>query len=157
MYSKFEDGPDEIDLKLLSMLARNGRVTNKEMARNINLSEPATKQRVEKLIKKGYIKGFTAKIDHSMLGLGMAFHTMASVKSASHSMEVAEKIMQIPEVTSVDSVTGMYDLIIKGRVKDQEHLYQTLKKIQEIEYVSHILTMMVIKSMGEKEAFYFSP
>lgn len=157
MYAKFEDGPDEIDLKLLSMLVRNGRVTNKEMARNINLSEPATKQRVEKLIKKGYIKGFTARIDHSRLGYTMAFHTMASVKSATHSAEVAQKLMEIPEITSVDSVTGMYDLIIKGRVRDQEHLYQTLKKIQEIEYISHILTMMVIKSLGEKETFDFSP
>ena len=87
----------------------------------------------------------------------MAFHTMASVKSATHSAEVAQKIMEIPEITSVDSVTGMYDLIIKGRVRDQEHLYQTLKKIQEIEYISHILTMMVIKSLGEKETFDFFP
>ncbi|WP_393971354.1 Lrp/AsnC family transcriptional regulator [Oxyplasma meridianum] len=156
MCTKFEDEPDEIDLKLLRMLIKNGRATNKEMARNINLSEPATKQRVEKLIKRGYIKGFTAKIDHSRLGYNLAFHTMASVKSGGHSIEVAEKLMELPEISSVDSVTGMYDLIIKGKVKDQEHLYRTLKKIQETEYISHLLTMMVIKSMGEKEAFDFT-
>ncbi|UOA29457.1 Lrp/AsnC family transcriptional regulator [Pseudosulfitobacter sp. DSM 107133] len=59
---------DRIDLKILTELQGNGRITNAELAERVHLSPSPCLMRVKKLQKSGYITGYAAQIDVAMLG-----------------------------------------------------------------------------------------
>ncbi|WP_061951585.1 Lrp/AsnC ligand binding domain-containing protein [Acidiplasma cupricumulans] len=58
--------------------------------------------------------------------------------------------MKISSISSVDMITGEYDLILRGYAKNQDDLYYILSKIQSIEGIDHLFTNIVIKSLGNK-------
>ena len=55
--------PDRLDLKILEILQKNGRITNKELAVRVNLSSSACHQRLQRLIDDGWILGFNGQIN----------------------------------------------------------------------------------------------
>ena len=62
---------DEKDAKILEILQKDGRTTNVELARAVELTPSATLERVRKLEERGLIKGYTALLDPRALGLGL--------------------------------------------------------------------------------------
>src|ERR1043165_6781056 len=62
---------DERDAKILGILQKDGRTTNVELARAVELTPSATLERVRKLEERGLIKGYTAILDPHALGLGL--------------------------------------------------------------------------------------
>ena len=62
---------DEKDARILEILQRDGRETNVELARAVELTPSATLERVRKLEERGLIKGYTAMLDPHALGLGL--------------------------------------------------------------------------------------
>ncbi len=59
---------DDIDLKILDILAANGREAHERIGKTLNLSRPAVHQRVRKLEETGLIKSYHASIDWTKLG-----------------------------------------------------------------------------------------
>ena len=59
---------DEIDVKLLTLLQADGRISQHDLAEAVGLSSPATGERLRKLEEHGIIKGFTAILDAKLLG-----------------------------------------------------------------------------------------
>ncbi|QYF84092.1 Lrp/AsnC family transcriptional regulator [Brevibacterium sp. PAMC21349] len=53
---------DRTDKKILSLLENNGRMSMKELAQEVSLTAPATKERVNKLEESGVIKGYKTEI-----------------------------------------------------------------------------------------------
>ena len=62
---------DSVDLKILSLLQQNARYTLKDIAKEVELSTPAVSSRLEKLESSNIIKGYTALINYSTLGLNI--------------------------------------------------------------------------------------
>ena len=62
---------DERDAKILGILQKEGRTTNVELARAVELTPSATLERVRKLEERGLIKGYRAILDPHALGLGL--------------------------------------------------------------------------------------
>ena len=59
---------DQIDIKILYELQKNGRITNVELAELVNLSPSPCLMRVKKLQQDGYITGYSARINVGKLG-----------------------------------------------------------------------------------------
>ncbi len=59
---------DDIDLRILRILAANGRETHENIGKTLNLSRPAVHQRVKKLEETGLIKDYHASVDWGKLG-----------------------------------------------------------------------------------------
>ena len=65
---------DDRDRDILRRLQANGRLTNAELAEQVNLSASACLRRVRTLEEKGYIAGYAAVLDEASMGLaGVAF------------------------------------------------------------------------------------
>ena len=62
---------DKIDLKILSNLQDNGRMTNVDLAKNAGISPPPCLRRVRTLEDTGCIRGYHADIDTEALGFGV--------------------------------------------------------------------------------------
>ena len=59
---------DDVDIQLLDILQRQGRITNADLAKAVELSPPSVLQRVRALEKLGLIKGYHAILDPERLG-----------------------------------------------------------------------------------------
>ena len=59
---------DQTDRKILAELARNSRITMKELGEKVHLTSPAVTSRVEKLEQAGVIEGYSIIVNQSKLG-----------------------------------------------------------------------------------------
>ena len=72
---------DRIDIKILAVLQRNGRITNVELADEVSLSPSLCLMRVKKLQQAGYITGYSAQIDLARLGPTLTVFTEFTLKN----------------------------------------------------------------------------
>ena len=59
---------DDLDLRILTLLLRDGRAPASQLAEQVGLSRPAVADRIEKLERHGVIRGTTVVVDHQTLG-----------------------------------------------------------------------------------------
>lgn len=111
---------DRIDLRILAILQREGRITNLELAERIGLSPTATSERFRRLIKDGYVTGFGARLDPRKLGFGLlAFVEVLLDKTTPDAFaRFAEAVNRAPEVLECHMVAGGFDYLVKARLKD---------------------------------------
>ncbi|MDN5650572.1 MAG: winged helix-turn-helix transcriptional regulator, partial [Acinetobacter sp.] len=59
---------DRIDIRILDILQKDGKISNIKLAEKVNLSPTAALARVQKLTGEGFILGYEAKLNPKMLG-----------------------------------------------------------------------------------------
>ena len=59
---------DNIDLRILDMLQRNGKLSQAKIAGAVGLTTPSVNERIKKMERHGMIKGFVALLDHDKMG-----------------------------------------------------------------------------------------
>lgn len=142
---------DQTDFNILKILQENGRVTNLELSKTIDLSPAPTLERVKKLEKQGYIKSYHALVNHLTLGIGIeALIQISLVRQLENPMHnFAEQISQIDEVVECYQVTGDYDYLLKVMVEDIDALNilisEKLSKIEEIGQFKSFIILSKVK------------
>lgn len=74
---------DATDGAILGHLQRDGRITNKELADRVGLSQSACSERVKRLQDAGVIVGYSAILDWSKLGANISARAVVEVEGAS--------------------------------------------------------------------------
>src|SRR3979411_2877809 len=72
---------DEIDLKILSEIQADGRITNVEPARRVGISPPPCLRRVRTLEEAGYIQGYRGLLDPRRLGFDVTVFASVHLSS----------------------------------------------------------------------------
>ena len=149
-----EDGPrlDAVDRQLLRLLQDSGRTTNRELARQVDLSPPALQKRVQKLQDAGVIQRYTALIDREAVGLDLL--CFVQVTLAHHEPESVqgfrEQVGEIPEVLECHHLTGEFDYLMKVVVRNHKDLERFLfEKLTSISGVDKIRTSIVLRQIKE--------
>ncbi len=104
---------DELDKKILRMIADNARVPFLEVARECHVSGAAIHQRIQKLTKMGVIKGTHYQFDPEKLGYETCAYVGLYLKDPMTFDTVVEALEKIPQVVECHYTTGGYDLFIK--------------------------------------------
>ena len=100
------------DKTISKRLAANARISVKQLAQEVFLSSPAVSARIERLEKKGVIKGYQAILDHEALDL----HILAFVNIAVAPEKKETLILyasSCPNVLECHHITGEYSLVFK--------------------------------------------
>ncbi|MCD6503548.1 MAG: winged helix-turn-helix transcriptional regulator [Euryarchaeota archaeon] len=112
---------DEIDAKILEALLRDGRISYRLLARELNISPPTVSSKIEKLLELGVIRGYTAIIDHTKLGQMLVFIVME---------KLPDDISQLEPIRIVyKTADGRYLAI--STVYGLEELYDVLSHLRE--------------------------
>lgn len=113
---------DSIDHRLLGVLQRRGRISNAELAEEVNLSASACHRRVHRLEAEGYIRGYVALLDARKIGVpAMAFVEITLSTQADDLLEAFEKaVSRIPDVLECHLTAGTADYILKIVAEDTE-------------------------------------
>ncbi len=72
---------DDIDLKILSELQRDGRIRNNELAERVGISEPPCRRRVRALRERGYVSAIRATLDETLLGYEVISFVLIQLQS----------------------------------------------------------------------------
>lgn len=122
---------DEIDIKILTLLQENSRLTNKEIASEIHLSPTPTFERVKRLEREGYIEKYMAVLNAEKLNRGFIAFCYISMKQHTYdnSQRIMEAVQNIPEIVECYNISGDYDFLLKIYVSDMKAYQQFVLKI----------------------------
>jgi|TARA_R100000655_G_C2882366_1_gene175514 Lrp/AsnC family transcriptional regulator, leucine-responsive regulatory protein len=141
---------DAYDRAILRKLQQEGRISNQDLAENVNLSPSPCLRRVRRLEEEGVIDGYTARLNARRLGLNlMAFIQISMDKHIPERFEGFESaVANFPEVLECHLITGQAaDYLLKVVVEDMDGYQQfLLNKITRIEGVSGVQSSFVLKS-----------
>ena len=106
---------DKFDQKLVSALQKDGRATNVELADAVHLSAPQCLRRVRALEERGVIRGYTALVESTKIGLGvMAFVSLTIDRSQSKRVRQLEPdLAKFPEIVECYTVSGEFDYMLR--------------------------------------------
>ncbi|MBB3455416.1 Lrp/AsnC family leucine-responsive transcriptional regulator [Rhizobium sp. BK313] len=121
---------DIIDQRMLEALARNARISLKELAEVAGLSSPSAAERLRRLEERGVIAAFT--VDIAPEALGYSLQAIVRVRPLPGQLHVVERIIQeTPEFIECDKVTGDDCFIGRLVVRSMGELDGILDKIAE--------------------------
>ncbi|RGL05384.1 Lrp/AsnC family transcriptional regulator [Prevotella disiens] len=115
-------GLDQLDKKILCLIAEDARIPFLEVARECKVSGAAIHQRIQKLTNLGVLKGSQFVIDPEKIGFETCAYMGLNLKNPENFDEVVESLKKIPEIVECHYTTGEYDLFIKVYAHNNHHL-----------------------------------
>lgn len=137
---------DDIDTQILTILQKDARTSNAEIARCVGLAPSAVLERMRKLEEKGIIRGYHVDIDPRLLD----FRLTCFVAVQTTDCGVESQLAEIPEVVEVHDVAGEDSYLLKIRAKNTEHLAHLLRdKIKTLPTVLRTKTTVALETFKE--------
>ncbi|WP_327582013.1 Lrp/AsnC family transcriptional regulator [Nonomuraea sp. NBC_00507] len=134
---------EEIDRRIVTLLARDGRMSFTDLARETGLSVSAVHQRVRRLEKRGVLRGYAAIIDHDAIGLPLtAFVSIKPIDPAAPD-DAPERLAHLAAIEACHSVAGDESYILKVRVASPVALEDLLQQIRAAANVSTRTTVVL--------------
>ncbi len=137
---------DLINLRIIEILEKNAMTTFIEIARIVGTSDATVHLRIKKLQQSGIIKKFTILINNCLLGYRTLVFIGVRIKQQDPEKIVSE-LVSIDEVLEVHEIYSYFDILIKLRTKDLEHLREIVAlKIKKIDGIEDLTVMNVLKT-----------
>ena len=141
---------DETNRKIVALLRENARRSFKDIGRNVGLSAPAVKRRVDRLEDEGVIRGYTAVIDPHAFG----WHAEAFVDlycEGGMSGEAVKRVVETePRVASAHTVAGEASAMLHVMAEDTKDLELALERIRNTEGISRTVTEVVLSTLFQR-------
>lgn len=141
---------DATDRQIVALLRENARRSFKDIGRNVGLSAPAVKRRVDRLEEAGVVRGYTAVIDPHAFG----WHAEAFVDlycEGSMSGEAIKRVVETePRVASAHTVAGEASAMLHVMAEDTKDLELALERIRNTEGISRTVTEVVLSTLFQR-------
>ena len=139
---------DSKDLRILSILQKNGRIPISELAIKLNMSDTPCLRRVKKLENAGVISGYTANIRADSLGFNAIVYVFVRLTENSNSNAdlFEDSVKDLPEVLECSVISGSHDYLLKIISHDLLSYESFIKQsIGNLRCVSSIESTVVLK------------
>lgn len=119
------------DRMILSILQREGRITNLELAERIGVPPTTASDRMRRLVKEGIVTGFAARLDPKRLGFGLLVFVEVLLDKTTPDVfdHFTAAVRRAPEVLECHMVAGGFDYLLKTRVRDMAAYRDFLGKV----------------------------
>jgi len=106
---------DQIDVRILTILQEDGRLTNKVLSERVNLSPRPCLERVRRLQKAGFIKRFSAVLTVEKFGDPVTIFSHISLNKQGVQVRgrFEQTVAQVEEVVECHEVSGYADFIAR--------------------------------------------
>jgi Lrp/AsnC family leucine-responsive transcriptional regulator len=143
---------DRTDRRILECLQADGRISNVDLARKVNLTPTPCIERVKRLERHGYIRGYTALLDPQMVDASLLVFVEIDLSHNSPDAfrKFREEARKLPEVLDCHLVSGNFDYLIKARVSDMKAYRELLgEKILSLPSVNGSRSYVVMEEVKE--------
>jgi Lrp/AsnC family leucine-responsive transcriptional regulator len=141
---------DNIDKNILQILQNNARISNAELAEQVNLSPTPCLRRVKRLEESGYINGYTAELNHEKLGVTIAAVVLVQLdaNTAENGKVFERDIQHLPQVLECLVLTGKYDYLLRVVERGlKEYEYFIKNKLANVAHIDRIDTTIVLNQI----------
>ncbi|WP_172329907.1 Lrp/AsnC family transcriptional regulator [Mangrovicoccus sp. HB161399] len=135
----------ETDRQILSALTENARQPVKALAERLGLSRTTVTARLDRLVAGGEIRKFTI-VTRSQEDAAVRAMMMVELQG-SLSRAVIRQMRAIPEIASLHSTNGAWDLVAEIRAGDLRDFDRVLRTIREIPGVLNSETSLLLDSV----------
>jgi len=141
---------DETDRAILALLQADGRISNAEVARRVELSAPATHARIKRLEDVGVIRRYVTLLDREAIGYDMVCFINVSLQL--HQFDAIERFKQLvldmPEVLECHHMTGEFDYLLKAVFRNRDELQRfVVDRLTPIPGMARIYTSLVLSEI----------
>jgi len=143
---------DRTDRRILECLQADGRISNVHLARKVNLTPTPCIERVRRLERQGYIRGYTALLNPELVNAGLLVFVEIDLSHTSPDAfrRFREEARQLPEIMDCHLVSGNFDYLIKARVSDMKAYRELLgEKILSLPGVNGSRSYVVMEEVKE--------
>jgi Lrp/AsnC family transcriptional regulator, leucine-responsive regulatory protein len=140
---------DPVDIALLDALQNDSRRSLAELGKLAGLSISATKDRIDKLQARGVIAGFHARLEPEAVGLDLLAFLFVAWSDPATEKPFLERIATEPSVLECHHVTGVWNYVLKVRVRNprllQGLLTHVVKAVPGVERTETIIALSSAK------------
>lgn len=138
---------DAIDLKILTELQNDGRITNVELARRVGISAPPCLRRVRALEEAGFIKGYRGLLDEKRLGYELVAFAMVHLSSqAEADLNAFEAyVRKQPLVRECWMLSGEIDFILKCVAPNLNAFQAFVAELTGAPHVRNVKTSLTLR------------
>lgn len=140
---------ESADVRLLTLLRENARLSTAEIARRLGLSRTTVQSRIERLEREGVIGGYTVRVRDDFEQSHIRAHIMITVRPR-QTTPVVTALRAIDAVRALHSVSGPYDLIAMGVVPTVSDMDALTDRIGCIEGVERTTSSIILSTKFER-------
>ncbi|HLQ85090.1 MAG TPA: Lrp/AsnC ligand binding domain-containing protein [Salinisphaeraceae bacterium] len=154
MARKQRRGLDRTDRRILQILQQQGRISNVDLARAINLSTTPCAERVHRLERLGVITGYQALIEPEKVGLPISIfvevkldHTTAEAFERFH-----DTVVDLNDVAECYMIAGDFDYLLKLMVSDmavyRRFMTESLPRLPDVQQTRSYVVVDKLKQQA---------
>jgi Lrp/AsnC family leucine-responsive transcriptional regulator len=151
---------DAIDLKILSILQKDGRITTLQLAERVGLSPTPCARRVRHLETEGFISQYVAVLNASKLNAGLDVFVSVRLRSqATAEYEKFERrINDFDEVVGCYLLAGNFDYLLHVKLPDVGSIAEfTRGRLNAIDAVSETQSIISVQRLKQSSAIPLWP
>ncbi|GAB3173397.1 Lrp/AsnC family transcriptional regulator [Myceligenerans halotolerans] len=141
---------DELNRAIVERLLRDGRATYQEVGNAVGLSAPAVKRRVDLMLARGEIAGFTVHVTPAAMGWTLEGYVEIFCDGIVAPAVLRRDLSPIPEVVRVATVTGDADAMVHVVAADMAGIERTVERIRAAAHVVKTRTSIVMSRVVDR-------
>lgn len=119
---------DRTDRRILALLSKNARMSNKELAHAVGLSASSVHERTKRLLESDLNLG--AHLDVDLDRLGLSLKALLFVQMSEHRKQdldrFVQEVLQFSEVRAAWMISGKFDALVELATRDTRHLHRVV-------------------------------
>ena len=145
---------DRTDRRLLLLLQADGRLSVAELARQVHLSATPCLERVRRLERDGYIRGYAADLDPAMLGAGLIAFVEVQLDRTTPDVfnRFRDGVIGLDPVQECHMVAGGFDYLLKVRTADMAAYRRFLEALAALDGIEQTHTYVVMEEVKSTRA-----
>jgi DNA-binding Lrp family transcriptional regulator len=141
---------DDLDQRILGHLLEDARATFHAIGKEVGLSAPAVKRRVDRMRNRGDIAGFTAVIDPGALGWDTEAYVEISCTGNVSPARLTRDLSAIPQVVGAWTITGDADALVRILAASIREVESTIERMRAIPQVDRTRTLIAMSRLFER-------
>jgi len=137
------------DEALLSLLREDARASTARIARRLGLSRTTVQSRIERLERSGVIAGYTVRVADEFERERIRALILLTVLPK-QMPAVVEALRAMPEIRSLQSVSGSWDLVAVGVVPTIGEMDELTDRIGAVPGVERTTSSLVLSTKFER-------
>ena len=134
---------DDLDRALIAALRHDGRAPLSKLADILDVSRGTIQNRLDRLMGDGTITGFTVRTKELPDARKVRAVAMLEV-TGKHTPGVVRVLRQIPEIVSLHTTNGAFDLVAEIETRDLVEFDKVLARIRTVEGISRSDTSLLL-------------
>ena len=141
---------DDIDLRILDMLQRNGKLSQAKIAGAVGLTTPSVNERIKKMERHGMIRGFVALLDHEKMGFPLTAYVDVALEHPRFERAFVDDLEKLLGVQECHYLAGEYAYRLKVKSVSPGALADFLQhRLMTIKGVTRVRTQISLSSKKE--------